>query len=159
MLYTISDSTLVDAPLDRCFLLSTSIDLVAKTLRMRPLSGRLSGLIQPNDQLLWHGWKFGLPHRHQTLITAYDRPNHFQDTMGRGSFQHFQHDHTFIQVAGQTRLHDTIQFSLPLGWAGAQVAKHIMVPYITQLLRRRLQTLKQVAESEEWRQYLPEPLQ
>ena len=31
-----------------------------------------------------------------------------------------------------------------------------MVPHIRSLMRRRFLMLKQVAESEEWRQYLPE---
>ena len=154
-MYTVSETTHVNAPLDRCFLLGTSIKLVSRTLRMHALERNESGLLQPNDQLIWHGWKFGLPQMHETLVTAYDRPHYFQDSMGRGRFKRYQHEHTFTEIDGHTLLHDKIRFSLPLGWAGDTVAKTVIVPYIASLLHSHLQLLKRVAESEEWRKYLP----
>jgi len=155
-MYTISDTMHINAPIERCFLLSTSIDLVALSLNMKSVMGKTTGLIEANDQLVWHGWKFGLPQMHETLITGYDRPNFFQDTQGRGRFKRFQHDHSFSQIGGHTLLHDKIRFTLPFGFIGDIVAKHILVPYVSALLHRRLQMLKRVAESEEWRKYLPD---
>jgi hypothetical protein len=35
------------------------------------------------------------------------------------------------------------------------VAKTVVVPYIAGMLHRHLQLLKRVAETEEWRKYLP----
>ena len=96
--FVVRDSIRVAAPMERCFLLSTSIDLVQGTLGMRPSpaeSKKITGLVEAEDQLVWRGWKFGLPAMHETLITAYDPPTHFQDTMGRGRFAAFQHDHWF----------------------------------------------------------------
>jgi ligand-binding SRPBCC domain-containing protein len=155
-MYTISDSMHVDAPIERCFLLSTSIDLVARTLEMQPIGGKTSGLIEANDQILWRGWKLGLPHLHETVITGYEWPTFFQDSMGRGRFKRFQHEHTLAQIGRHTLLQDKIRFSLPFGLLGDIVAKYIVVHYIARALRRRLTLLKRVAESEEWRQYLPD---
>ena len=155
-MYTISDTMHVSAPMERCFLLSTSIELVRETLGMRPVSGRTAGLIGPQERITWYGWKFGLPQLHESLITAYERPHFFQDTMERGKFKRFQHDHHLAEIGGHTVLSDKIRFSLPMGWAGNAVAKHLMVPYLARLLRRRLVLLKRVAESDEWRKYLPE---
>jgi ligand-binding SRPBCC domain-containing protein len=90
------------------------------------------------------------------MITAYERPHYFQDTMGRGRFRRYQHEHTLSEIDGHTLLHDKIRFSLPLGWAGEMVAKHLMVPYMSRLLHTHLQLLKRVAETEEWRKYLPD---
>ncbi len=162
--FVVRDSALLEAPIGRCFLLSTSIDLVQRTLGMRPSakeSKKAAGMIEAGDQLVWRGWKFGLPAMHETLITAYDRPNHFQDTMGRGRFARFQHDHWFEAGPGAagneaTELRDEVRFALPLGWAGAMVGRWIMAPYVRALVRRRFALLKQVAEGEEWRRYLPE---
>jgi len=154
-MYTISDSIHVDAPLDRCFLLSTSIDLVAVTLRMKPMLGKTTGLVAPEDRITWYGWKLGLPQRHETVITAYQRPYFFQDTMGRGRFQRFQHDHTLSEIAGHTLLQDKIRFSLPFGFLGSLFAKWIMVPYLARILRRRLESLRLIAQSEQWQNYLP----
>jgi ligand-binding SRPBCC domain-containing protein len=153
-MYTISETTHVNAPIDRCFLLATSVELVSRTIRMHAIE-RKAGLVQPDDQLIWHGWKFGLPQMHETLITAYERPHYFQDTMGRGRFRRYQHEHTLTEIDGHTLLHDKIRFSLPLGWVGDAVAKYVMVPYIARLLHFHLQLLKRVAETEEWRKYLP----
>ena len=159
----VKDSTWIAAPIERCFRLSTSIDLVQRTLGMRPSakeSKKIAGMIEAGDQLVWRGWKFGLPAMHETLITAYDRPIHFQDTMGRGRFSRFQHNHWFraaeTATGEVTVLEDQVQFALPLGWAGAVVGRWIMVPYIRRLVRRRFALLKQVAESEEWRRYVAE---
>jgi len=80
----------------------------------------------------------------------------FQDTMGRGRFKRFQHDHHLFYIDGRTVLNDKIRFTLPLSWAGRIVARTILVPYISRVLRRRMKLLKKVAESQEWRQYLPE---
>jgi ligand-binding SRPBCC domain-containing protein len=116
----------------------------------------MSGLIEPNDQVTWYGWKFGLPQLHESLVTAYERPEFFQDTMRRGKFKRFQHDHSFAKLNTLTVMNDKVRFSLRLGLAGDVVAKHLMVPYIAQLIRRRLRLLKRIAESEEWRTYLPD---
>jgi ligand-binding SRPBCC domain-containing protein len=134
----------------------TSIELVSRTLRMHALQRDQTGLVQPNDQLIWHGWKFGLPQMHETLITAYDRPHYFQDTMGRGRFRRYQHEHTLTEIDGHTLVQDKIRFSLPFGWAGDMVAKHVIVPYVARLLHAHLQLLKRVAETDEWHKYLPD---
>ena len=144
----------VHAPLERCFLLSTNLELVAETLRMRPLSGKSTGHVVMGDTILWAGWKFGMPQMHESLITAYDPPVYFQDTMARGRFKTFQHDHHFTEIDGHTLLQDKLRFSLPGGWLGAQIAQHIMVPYISRLLRKRFYLLKKLAEGQEWQRYL-----
>ena len=96
---------------------------------------------------------------HETLITGYDAPHFFQDTMGRGRFAHFQHDHRFRLVAGQdetTELSDEVRFTMPFGWPGRVVGRLLMVPHIRGLLRRRFALLKRLAESDGWRDYLPQ---
>ncbi len=154
-MFELKDSIHVDAPIERCFLLSTSIELVERTIELTPIEGKTSGLIVGGDQLVWRGWKFGIPAMHETLITGYDRPTFFQDTMGRGYFKHFQHDHRFTEVDGRTLMHDTVRFSLPFGWAGRLISRHIVVPHVMDLLKRRFALLQQVAEGSDWPRYMP----
>jgi|ERR1700733_9096780 ligand-binding SRPBCC domain-containing protein len=153
-MFNVKDSIHIYAPIERCFLLSTSIELVERTLEMRPVGGKTAGMIVDGDRVMWSGWKFGLAQRHESLITRYERPTFFQDTMGRGRFKQFQHDHQFFEVDGHTLLTDKVRFSLPLGRLGKLFGRQVMVPYICGLLRQRMTLLKQVAEGEEWRQYL-----
>jgi ligand-binding SRPBCC domain-containing protein len=155
-MFTISDKIHVKAPIERCFLLSTDIELVGWTLGMKPIEGKTSGRIVAGDTLMWAGWKFGFPQMHETLITRYEPPDLFEDTMRRGRFRRFQHEHTFAEVDGYTIMTDKVRFSMPLGFAGRLVGRYIMVPYIARTLRRRLSLLQRIAESEEWRQFLPE---
>jgi ligand-binding SRPBCC domain-containing protein len=155
-MFTISDSIHINAPIDRCFLLSTNLELVERTLRMQPIEGKTSGMIVDGDRILWGGWKFGLPQMHESLITGYERPVFFQDTMRRGRFKRFQHDHQLTEIDGHTLLNDKLRFSLPLGLPGRLVARHVIVPYLCRLLRQRMLLLKKVAEGDEWRRYLPE---
>ncbi len=154
-MYMVKDSVHISAPIERCFLLSTSIEVVAQTIGMRPVAGKMRGLVTADDRLEWRGWKFGLPQRHETLITKYARPSFFQDCMASGRFRVFQHDHEFTEIGGQVLLKDTVRFSLPFGVAGRLVGKYVMIPHIRGLLQRRFQLLKRIAESEEWREYLP----
>jgi ligand-binding SRPBCC domain-containing protein len=153
-MFTLRDSIVIDAPIERCFLLSTSIEVVALTLGMRTVEGKLGGTIVANDQLLWRGWKFGLPQMHETLITGFDAPRFFQDTMGRGRFASFQHDHRFTPLQGGVLLEDELRFSMPFGWAGELVGRLVMVPHIRGLLKRRFALLKQLAEGDGWKDHL-----
>ncbi len=160
-MFRIRDSILIEAPIERCFALSTSVEVVAVTLEMRPVEGRLGGMIVAEDRLLWRGWKFGLPQMHETLITGFRPPEggaagFFQDTMGRGRFARFQHDHHFQQTEAGTLLEDELRFSMPLGWAGALVGRWLMVPYIQGVMGRRFRLLKKLAEGDGWREYLGE---
>jgi ligand-binding SRPBCC domain-containing protein len=156
-LFTISDSIHIHAPIERCFLLSTSLELVEQVLEMRPVEGdsrKTAGLMVEGDRIEWRGWAFGLPQVHENLITRYERPCFFQDTMARGRFRQFQHDHLFTEIDGHTLLVDKLRFSLPLGRPGRMAARYLVVPHMTELLRRRMSLLKRVAESHEWRRYL-----
>jgi ligand-binding SRPBCC domain-containing protein len=155
-MFTISDTTHVNAPIERCFQLSTNIALMRRTLGMRPIEGRTSGMIGKGDRIVWAGWKFGFPQMHESLITQYEQPVFFQDTMARGRFSRFQHDHHLTEIDGHTLLNDRLRFTLPFGWPGKVIGRHLLLPAICRLLRDRMLLLKRVAESEEWRRYLPE---
>ncbi len=156
-MFTISDSIFIKAPIERCFLLSTNIELVGQSLGMKPIEGKTSGMIEADDKLLWAGWKFGLPQMHESVVTRYERPAFFQDTMARGRFKRYQHDHYFYEMDERTVLNDKIRFTMPLGFVGRLVGQFVLVPYLSRKLRRRLTLLRKVAETrKEWQKYLPE---
>src|SRR5271170_2909692 len=155
-MFTISDSIFIKAPIERCFLLSTNIELVGRSLGMKPIEGKTRGMIVADDKLLWAGWKFGLPQMHESVVTRYEKPDFFQDTMARGRFKRYQHDHYFYEMDERTVLNDKIRFAMPLGPIGQLVGKFVLVPYISRRLRRRLVLLRKVAENRKvWQKYLP----
>ncbi|HWB33345.1 MAG TPA: hypothetical protein VG714_09245 [Acidobacteriaceae bacterium] len=166
-MFELRESVGIAAPRERCFLLSTSIEIVAQTIGMRAVEAevatadgvrrtRASGLVQAGDLVRWEGWKFGLPQHHVSLISAYEPCSFFEDRMAAGRFRTFAHGHEFEEVEGGTRLVDTVRFSLPLGVAGWVAGRVPMTPHIRGLMRRRFALLKRIAESEEWRRYIAE---
>jgi ligand-binding SRPBCC domain-containing protein len=159
-MFVVKDNVHIAAPIERCFLLSTSLALVEREMKMRPVAGkqgeRTSGLVVGGDRIRWVGWQFGLPQHHVSLISAYEPYRFFQDTMVAGRFRSFKHDHEFTEIGGQVLLKDTIRFSLPFGSTGQLVGKYMLVPRIREMLARRFNLIRRTAESDEWRKYLPE---
>jgi ligand-binding SRPBCC domain-containing protein len=156
--FTLHDTATVNAPIDRCFQLTCSVALVREELGMKPVTGRVDGLVRHGDEIRWEGWQLGLKHYHVTQISKYDRPVFMQDSMLAGRFRSFQHDHHLRELAAGTgtQLEDELRFSLPLGWAGQMVAKYIMIPHILKLMRSRFARIKRIAEGDAWQQYLPD---
>jgi ligand-binding SRPBCC domain-containing protein len=158
--FTLQDSTLIHAPIARCFALSTSIAIVQKELGMNPApsgpAARTSGHVAAGDTVRWEGMQLGFPNYHVSLIPAEDfrAPYFFRDRMIAGRFRTFEHDHAFTETPAGTRLDDTLRFTMPFGPVGRLVGRLILVPHIRKLLRRRFHLLKTLAEGEGWRDYI-----
>ena len=148
------------APPDRCFLLSLNIDLHKESTAQtseRAIAGVTHGLIGPKETVTWQGRHFGLVLTHETLISKYDQPNHFQDIMLRGTFKSFEHDHYFDeQPDGTTLMRDELRFAAPLGPLGWLAETLILRRYLSSFLMERNQLIKAVAESPEarWKKYI-----
>ena len=155
--FTLRDKIVVRAPIERCFLLSTNVKIVEHELKMRPVRGRTLGLVVSGDTVLWKGWQLGLPQHHESLIDGFEPPVFFRDRMIAGRFASFEHEHHFTDQGGGTvLLSDELRFTMPWGWLGELAGQWLLVPHIRSLLHRRFALLKRIAESEEWREYLPE---
>ena len=106
-------TTLVAAPVERVFDLSRSIDLhTASTAATgeRAVAGVTSGLIGPGEEVTWRARHFGVWQSLTSRIVIFDRPRHFRDSMVRGAFRRFDHDHRFEPCAeiSACSLHDRI---------------------------------------------------
>jgi ligand-binding SRPBCC domain-containing protein len=158
LMFLLTGSILINAPIDRCFQLSTSIAIVQKELGMTPVAGRTSGHVTAGDTVRWEGMQLGFPNYHVSLIVphTFDPPRFFQDRMIAGRFRSFEHDHRFSQTANATLLQDALRFTMPFGPLGWIVGRLILVPHIRKLMHRRFHLLKRIAESEEWRRYITE---
>jgi ligand-binding SRPBCC domain-containing protein len=87
-------------------------------------------------------------------ITAFERPSYFQDTMLRGAFRSFKHDHYFAASDADTKaVRDVLEFAAPLPLAGWGAEKFLS-RYLAKFLRKRNDLIKHVPESEEWHQFL-----
>lgn len=154
--------TKIAAPPERCFLLSLNIDLHKESTAQtseRAIAGVTHGLIGQNETVTWQGRHFGLLLTHETLISKYKHPHHFQDIMLRGMFRTFEHDHAFdLQPDGSTIMHDELRFAAPLGPLGLIAERVFLRSYLAGFLKQRNRLIKQVAEGPKqiWSRYTEE---
>jgi ligand-binding SRPBCC domain-containing protein len=142
--------TRIKAPIEVVFDLSRSIDahLAGQTRHSeRAVAGRTSGLIELGESVTWEAVHFGIRQRLTSRIVSMNRPFHFRDSMVRGAFQRFDHDHYFETAGDWTQLRDVFDFTSPLGVLGRVMDHLILVRYMTRLLEERNATLKALAES------------
>jgi len=154
---TLELTTNIDAPRDRVFDLSRSIDLHADSMshsREYPVAGVTSGLICEGQSVTWRAHHFGIWFSLTSLIVSVDRPNHFRDSMVRGPFRRFDHDHHFEVDGTRTVMRDVFDYTSPLGPIGRLVDRAFLSRYMKNLLLRRNAVVKGVAETAKWRQYL-----
>jgi ligand-binding SRPBCC domain-containing protein len=130
----------IDAPVERCFDAARDLDLHVRSMAHtgeRAVGGRQTGLIELNEEVTWRGRHFGITQHFTSRITAFDRPRHFQDSMQRGAFRSFVHDHYFEPERGGTRMTDVLVFRAPLGILGTIAEVLVLRRYLTRLLERR----------------------
>jgi len=154
-MFVIRDEAVVQAPIERCFALSTHLAVVEMTLAMRPVSGRVEGSVAGGDSVRWRGWKWGLPHEHESLIEPFDPPHFFRDRMTAGRFAAFEHDHRFASRGdGSVLLRDEVRFRMKWRGAGLMIGRSLVAPHVRRLLRERFALIKRLAEGEEWRRFV-----
>jgi ligand-binding SRPBCC domain-containing protein len=157
-MYEIRTSTRIAAPIERVFDLARSIEAhlaSADGTAEAAVAGRTSGLLELDETVTWRARHFGVRQHLTSRITAFDRPNHFQDRMVRGSFRSLEHDHFFRQQpGGEVEMYEVLRFAAPppgLGWI---IERLVLGPYFKRFLHNRNQALKRMAESSEWQKLL-----
>jgi len=146
----ISIETEIDAPPARCFDLARSIELhIASTSGTgeRAIAGVTSGLIGAGQEVTWSARHLGVRQSLTSRITAFDPPHHFRDSMVRGAFARFDHDHHFEAHNGGTRMVDLFDYAAPLGLLGRLAERLVLDRYMRRLLVERARMIKTFAES------------
>jgi ligand-binding SRPBCC domain-containing protein len=147
---TIELTTLIHAPVETCFQLSLSIDLeleAARAHHLRAVGGVTSGIISAGQRVKWKTKQFGITVSHVSEITGFQEPLFFQDSMIKGMFKSFQHDH-FFQPLGvnNTEMRDLLRFSMPFWLMGTISERFVIRSRMLHLLRLRNSLIKETAE-------------
>lgn len=156
---TIELKTKIKAPIERCFLLSLSVDLHQLSTgetNERAISGVTKGLMKRNDIVTWRAKHFGIYQNLTTKIAAYDFPKYFVSEMVKGAFKKMHHQHLFEWTGCGTIMTDLFVFEAPLGILGKMVSKSILENYMKDFLIKRNNTIKRIAESNDWQKLLDE---
>ena len=158
---TLEEITHIEAPIERCFDLSRSVEvhLVANLHSGEQAiasAGITSGLVDLHQTVTWRAKHFGIWQNLTSEVTAMEQPNYFQVTMIKGIFKFMQDDHYFRTLpSGATEMKDIFRFAAPLPILGRLAETIVLRRYMRALLLERNAVVKQIAESTEWQRYLP----
>ena len=144
--------TRMRAPIDRCFDLARSIEIHLRSTERtgEKVIGRgATGLLGPDDEVTWEATHLGIRQRLTSRITVWNPPHHFRDSMVRGAFRRFDHDHFFEQDRGITIMKDRFEYTSPLGLLGRLADALFLKRYMERLLRIRANVIRVAAEAGE----------
>jgi ligand-binding SRPBCC domain-containing protein len=155
------ETTLIDAPIERVFDLSRSIEVhllanIHENEQALAVGGLTTGLAGLGDQVTWRAKHFGFWHDLTSEVTAMQPPTYFQVTMVDGIFRSMRADHLFRSLpSGATELRDVFIIAAPLPILGPIAEALFLRRYMMALNRERNAVIKRLAESDEWQRYLP----
>lgn len=150
-------TTFINAPLERVFNLSRSIDLhTISTIHSneKAVAGVTTGLININETVTWQAFHLFKIRRFTSKITALTLYEHFCDEMIEGDFITFKHNHYFNTEAGITIMKDIIEFKSPYSFVGNLFNKIYLTNYLKKITIQRNDCIKQYAETDKWKKIL-----
>jgi ligand-binding SRPBCC domain-containing protein len=149
--------TQINAPIERVFDLARCIDLHTESLsdtKEKVVAGTTKGLISRGETVTWEAVHFGIKQNLTSKITIFEPPHHFRDSMVKGAFKRFDHDHFFETKDSQTIMWDVFDYNSPFGFLGSIADAVFLEGYMTKLLESRNELIKKVAESDDWKKYI-----
>lgn len=155
-------TTKIKAPQNRVFDLARSVDLYLAgnedNGKECTVAGRSSGLREAGESVTWKVGHLGNRQTMTTDITEMEEPKLFREVMTQGEFRSFEHLRSFeVDAAGEvTTMLDEISYTLGFGILGKAVANLLLTAYLRESVRRHNNSLKAIAESDDWQKYLPD---
>lgn len=150
-------TTFINAPVQRVFDLSRSINLHKKSLERTgeiAVAGTTSGLINLNETVTWQAKHLGKKRLLKIKIIALDSPASFTDEMMEGDLRSMKHEHHFKQVENGTIMIDLFYFETHYGMIGKILNRVYLTRYLRRLLEQRNHFIKEYAESTKGQQLL-----
>jgi ligand-binding SRPBCC domain-containing protein len=147
----------IEAPVQRVFDLSRSIDLHQASMQHtheKAVAGVTSGLINLNETVTWQAKHLFKTRVMTSCITAMKTPESFTDEQIKGDFKKWEHHHYFKSNYNKTLMIDEVNFESPFGIFGKFANFIFLKNYMSQLLKKRNETIKAIAESDDWKRFL-----
>ncbi len=148
---------IVKAPIERVFDLARCINLHEATMlkhNEKAIAGVTKGLIKFGESVTWEATHFGIRQKLTSKIIEYKRPFHFRDSMVKGTFKRFDHDHFFELIETGTLMKDVFDYDSPLYFLGNIANALFLKSYMRRMLTERNELIKSVAESDSWQNYV-----
>lgn len=143
-------NTFINAPITTVFDNARSIDLHKESTahtHEQAIAGKTSGLINFGETVTWKAKHFGIYQTLTSKITEMNEPFYFVDEMTEGIFKSIRHEHHFEFQNGNTTMTDVMIFESPGGLVGRLFNRLILTKYLTKLLIKRNEVIKQYSEA------------
>jgi ligand-binding SRPBCC domain-containing protein len=150
-------TTFIEAPVERVFDLSRSIDLHKKSMQQfgeEPINGRINGLLNEGEDVTWKAKHLFKTRILKVKLTSLKRPHSFIDEQVEGDFRMMKHEHVFKPIENGTIMIDLFHFETGYGFFGSLLNRFYLVNYLQTLLEERNKLIKQAAETAQWKNYL-----
>ncbi|MBD2701856.1 SRPBCC family protein [Spirosoma sp. BT702] len=151
--------TAIKAKPEVCYKLSLSVDLHQLSTQKTGehiVGGVRQGIMRVGDTVTWKAKHFGVWQTLTTQITDEKPFDHFVDEMLQGAFKSMKHEHYFVETNYGTLMRDVFRFESPLGLLGRFFNLIILENYMKRFLLERNQTIREIAESGQWRSFIPD---
>jgi hypothetical protein len=155
------ETTLIEAPIERVFDLSRSIEVhllanIHGGEQALVVGDVTTGLVGQGTQVTWRAKHFGLWHDLTSKATIVEPYTSIQVTMVKGIFRSMQAEHLFRSLpSGATELRDIFTIAAPLPILGPVAEALFLRSYMVGLNRERNAVIKHLAETDDWQRYLP----
>ena len=150
-------TTFIEAPIERVFDLSRSVDLHEHSMQSfneKSTAGKQAGLMELNETVTWKAKHLFKERSLTTKITAMQKPFSFIDEQVSGDFVSLKHEHYFKSVQNGTIMIDQFYFQTPYGTIGNWVSRLYLTGYLKKLLEQRNRFIKEAAETNKWKSFL-----
>lgn len=154
---TIHLTTFIEAPVDRVFDLTRSIELHKESMKKyheEAAGGTRFGLAEKEDVIIWKAKHLFKTRYLKVKITEFKKPEKFVDEQVEGNFKLMKHEHYFKPCENGTIMIDLFSYDIPYGSMGKLFDRVYLRNYVNTLLRERNQVIKDFAESKKWQRLL-----
>jgi len=146
----INTETIIKADIETCFNLARNIDIHQESLKYYgeiAISGKTTGLIELGEFVTWEARHLGFVQHLTSQITEFEQSSYFVDEMVSGAFKSCRHEYVFCESDNNTIMTNVFYFESPYGILGKVVDRLFLKKYVSNLLVKRNNFLKQKAEA------------
>lgn len=154
---TIHLTTFIKAPAQVVFDLSRHIGLHKESMsahKEEAVAGTRFGLVEKEDTVTWRAKHFFKNRLLRVKITEMKKPEMFTDEQAQGDFKMMKHEHYFKPCENGTILIDLFHYESNYGMVGSWFNRLYFTRYLSRLLEKRNNTIKEYAESDKWKKLL-----
>lgn len=154
---TIHLTTFIAAPVGVVFDLSRNIEIHKRSMvshKEEAVAGTRFGLMEKDETVTWKAKHFFKNRLLRVKVTELQKPSRFIDEQLQGDFKMMKHEHHFKPCDNGTIMIDLFHYDIRYGFVGKLLDRFYLFRYITELLQKRNDIIKEYAESEKWKKLL-----